>query len=311
MRYLKYIVAALLVLWLFTGVTQVDSTQRAVIRRFGRVLDYQPGPGLYVGFPWGIERVERVSMLERSVKVGFEPGVATDPEQAPPGQVLTGDHNLVNLQMKIAYSVQEDQIADFVMHGEQRVEAFLVRTTEAILTEWVAGRPVDEVLRQQGLASRVLALRIQECLAPYRLGIEVRAASVTHLAPPDEVKKSFEDVAQAHAEIDTRKNEADQTARRLSDKAAADALRTTRLATAYGQKLVLLAEAEAGNFTKRSEQYQQALKTNPQYLTALWWDEMSKLYERMRQNGRIDLLDNRLSADGLDITQFPPLPRKK
>jgi hypothetical protein len=49
---------------------------------------------------------------------------------------------------------------------------------------------------------------------------------------------------------------------------------------------------------------------DPNYLNALWWDEMNRLYARMRVNGRIDLLDHRLSGDGLDITQFPPIPKK-
>ena len=41
-------------------------------------------------------------------------------------------------------------------------------------------------------------------------------------------------------------------------------------------------------------------------LTAIWWDETGKLLVRMRDNGRIDLLDNRLGPDGLDLTQFAP-----
>ena len=53
------------------------------------------------------------------------------------------------------------------------------------------------------------------------------------------------------------------------------------------------------------------LKDNPHFLNAMWWDEMSRLYARLRDNGRIDLLDNHLGASGLDITQVPLLPRNK
>ena len=54
----------------------------------------------------------------------------------------------------------------------------------------------------------------------------------------------------------------------------------------------------------------QLSRENPNHLNGIWWDEISRLYARMRAGGRIDLLDHHLGADGLDITQFPPLPKK-
>ena len=50
---------------------------------------------------------------------------------------------------------------------------------------------------------------------------------------------------------------------------------------------------------------------NPDFLTAIWWDEIGKLFTKLRETGRIDLLDNHLGGDGLDITIAPPLPGKK
>ena len=49
----------------------------------------------------------------------------------------------------------------------------------------------------------------------------------------------------------------------------------------------------------------------PYYLNGVWWDEMSRLYARMRASGRLDLLDHHLAGDALDITQFAPQPKKK
>src|SRR4051794_33093007 len=118
MRRLLTAVAVLLLLgWLLTGVTQVRPGERAVVRRFGRVLPDKPGPGLYVGLPWGIDRIDRVAVeLLRSVTVGFQPGEESDASGVtPPGQLLTGDHNLINLQVVIDYAVVEDEVADFVV----------------------------------------------------------------------------------------------------------------------------------------------------------------------------------------------------
>ena len=43
-----------------TALTQVAPGEKAVVRRFGRVLADKPGPGLYRGLPWGMEQVDRV-----------------------------------------------------------------------------------------------------------------------------------------------------------------------------------------------------------------------------------------------------------
>ena len=59
-RFLLIALAVLLIVWLFTGVSQIRSNERAVVRRFGKIVA-QPGPGLWIGFPWGIDRVDRVA----------------------------------------------------------------------------------------------------------------------------------------------------------------------------------------------------------------------------------------------------------
>ena len=45
--------------YLLTGVAEIRPEERAVVRRFGRVVAL-PGPGLWVGLPYGIDRVDRV-----------------------------------------------------------------------------------------------------------------------------------------------------------------------------------------------------------------------------------------------------------
>ena len=63
-RLLLYPVVLLLVGYLLTGVTQVRPGERAVVRRFGRVLEQKPEPGLWIGLPWGMDRVDRVPAQE-------------------------------------------------------------------------------------------------------------------------------------------------------------------------------------------------------------------------------------------------------
>jgi membrane protease subunit HflK len=302
----------LLGLYLLTGVTQVRSDERAVVRRFGHVLDYQPGPGLWIGLPWGLERVDRVRVDEvRRVEVGYQPDADEDSSTTPPGQFLTGDHNLVNLQVIVNYAVRHDELVDYVVHANE-VDALVTRATETAIAEWVAGRTVDDVLVLGKVELPKWVFReVPRRLDEYHLGISIlESASVTHLLPPPQVKAAFDQVTQAQTEIRTRLNKAEQDAAQARSTAEADEFRMEQLAAAYARERILLARAEADRFEQRRQQYERMKRDNPNALTAIWWDEMGKLFVKMREGGRVDLLDHHLGPNGLDITIVTP-PKKK
>src|SRR5829696_204522 len=100
---LRYFLLLLLAAYLATGIYQVGPDERAVVRRFGQVVA-RPGPGLGFGLPWGIDRVDRVPVRAvRQLRAGYSPEAAVE-NTTPPGQLLTGDQNLVNVQLVIDYA---------------------------------------------------------------------------------------------------------------------------------------------------------------------------------------------------------------
>ena len=50
----------------------------------------------------------------------------------PAGQLLTGDHNLVNVQAVLTYKVRPDEEAEYVFQAD-RVDALLTRAVEAVM----------------------------------------------------------------------------------------------------------------------------------------------------------------------------------
>jgi membrane protease subunit HflK len=310
-RYLAGILVLVLAGYLLTGVTQVQPGERAVVRRFGRVVD-KPGPGLRFGLPYGMERVDRVPVdFLRRVHLGYQPELEAYDPVTPPGQLLTGDHNLVNVNIALDYAVRDEQVEDYVVQAE-RADALIARAAEAELALWVAGRTVDEVLLRGKIDLPVLLVRrTQERIEPYQLGIILRGASVAYLSPPEEVKSSFDEVTRAQTTVRTREHEARQEAASRLRQAQAEKVRIERQTDAYVQEQLVLARAEATNFIKRLQQYQTFRHTNPHYLAGIWWDEIGKLLATMKKTGRIDLLDNHLGGDGLDITLSPAMPKKK
>jgi membrane protease subunit HflK len=309
-RFLPLLLLALFA-YLATGIAQVGPDERAVVRRFGRVVA-RPGPGLWVGLPWGIEQVDRVKMKTWQLGVGAPPEEFGEAPTAAQLQLLTGDQNLVDLRLVVEYTPddRDGEIERYVAHGD-RLEGVLAREAESLAAEWIAGRPVDEVLLTGRAAiPQWMAPRLADRIAAAGLGLIVQRVSVEHLAAPREVFDAFQAVNQAQNRILTRENEARQeAAARLRD-AEATRFRLQTQADAYRREKVSLAKADADAFAKRLDQYRRLRATNPDVLAAIWWDEMGRTLLGMRGRGRVDVLDQHLGPNGLDVTQFLPAKKK-
>jgi membrane protease subunit HflK len=294
-----------------TGVMQVRPGERAVIRRFGRVLEENPGPGLWFGLPWGMDRVDRVAIDRvRGVEVGYDPE-EDESGLTPAGQLLTGDHNLVNLRVVVNYTVKEDAVAEFAVQAD-RVDGMVTHVAETALAEWVGGRTVDDVLiAAKAELPRWLVVHAQERLDAYGLGVRVQDATVTYDLPPNQVKAAFDNVTRAQTGMFTTVNEAEkQRLSTLRDKEA-ERDHILRQAMSYARKKRLDAVEEALAFEARADQYHVLRRDNPSFLSGIWYDVMNKLYVDLKKSERLDLLDHYLAGDEINFTSFPPQPHKK
>src|SRR5207237_10859827 len=102
---------------------------------------------------------------------GYEPDA--DPDvPLPPGHLLTGDQNVVAARLVIDYAVRADAVAVYVANRD-RVDGAVSRAAESALAEWVAARPVDDVLLTgKAVLPGVLTARLREGLETLNLGIE-------------------------------------------------------------------------------------------------------------------------------------------
>jgi membrane protease subunit HflK len=237
----------ILVAYLATGLYEVRPGERAVVRRFGRVLDETGLPGLNVGLPWGLDRVDRVAVDEqRRLEVGFQPGAANDP--APAGEVLTGDNHLIDLRATVYYRIDPARVVDFVLHQE-RVEPILQRAAEGALAAVLAGYRIDPVLLGQ---ARDLEPRLQahlvNALQPYQIGVLVEGVNLTSAQPPKDLAEIFLEVnrARTQKEIDERKALGERQTTVSIARQEAQTTRTGAQVAAHDR--LSRARAEAANF---------------------------------------------------------------
>lgn len=309
----RYLILLAIIIYFLTGISQVRPEERGVVRRFGQVVA-RPGPGLWVGLPWGIDRIDRVPVrTTQQLTVGYNPENWSEVGGTPPGQFLTGDHNLVNVQLVLQYAIGESdqELDDYVMHMDQ-VDAVLGRVVEAATGEWTAGEPVDQVLLTGSAAIPTWIMdRIAERLPKFRLGIRVQRVSVSYLAPPEEVRAAFEAVTQAQTGIRTKEFQARQEASQGERRAEALRYKLEQEAGEYRDTQLRQANADAAEFLAQLAAYREVSKTNPDALAFLWWDEMRKAIAGLKnRGGRVEPLDAYLGTSGLDITQLIS-PRKR
>ncbi|HWG41584.1 MAG TPA: protease modulator HflK [Gemmataceae bacterium] len=309
MRYLR-ILFVLVVAYLLTGVVQIRPGERGVVRRFGRLLTERLEPGLSFQLPWGMDRVDKVAVDRvQSVVVGYQEDDSSG-ESMPSGQLLTGDHNLVNVQAVLTYKVRHDEEAEYVLQAD-RVDALLTRAVEAVMARWVASRNVDDVLLngKNDLREVLAGDKVQELIEPYHLGVQLLDARVALIAPPDEVKPAFDSVALAQTRNTTMRNQAEQQVAGDLRRAEAEVYRIEQETIAFAQSRKLLAHKDAEGFLRRLHEYEIGRRNNPRYLRQIWEEERGKLFARLKQNGQIDLLDHHLGANGLDLFTAPAAPK--
>jgi membrane protease subunit HflK len=305
-RWLGSLVFVGLLGWtVWSAITLVQPGERAVVRRLGRLLPERPAPGLHVGWPWGIDRVDRVAVSQvRRVAIGY---VSADeaPHDTPWGQVLVGDRNLMNVQAEIEYRVREDQVEQFVLNAE-RLEPVLARCGEAALAEWFAHNTVETALTGwQATLPRFARDRTQARVDVSRLGIVVEQVNIKRIFVPDEVKSDFELWTKSLNRGKTLQTAAKQQAESRVSEAKTQVANGARDAATDAASAVVLARAEAEVFLQRLKHYQDMTRTDPDVINTLWRDGMNALYAALRERGRIDVLDHFLSSEGLTITDFP------
>jgi len=303
-RFLLAVLALALVGWFATGIAKVRSDERAVVRRFGKVVA-RPGPGLWIGWPSGIDRIDRVKVQTvRQLEVGPTADTSDDPNAT--GQYLTGDQNLIHLRIVLEYAVddRDGTFEQFVVH-EDRLEAILTREVESLAGEWAAGIDIDRaLLGGRSLLPAWMLPRLKDRLVALNLGVLVQRIALDTVAPPAEVRPAFEAVNQAQIAAGTKENEARLDAARRLREAETVKFQLARRAEAETSAKLSAAQAEADVFVSRLVRYRALAATNPDVLETIWWNETGKLLAALKARGRIDVLDAYLAGNGLDITQF-------
>lgn len=251
-----------LLAWAATGIYSVGHNERAIVRRFGKLVPEVRGSGLHVGLPYGIDRVTRLKVFEtKRVAVGMALGQRALGRQVEPQQAetLTGDRNLIVVSTVVHYTIRFDpddeakaakQLAAYLF-GVADVPALIRNKAGSALTAVISTMPVDDVLTigRETIREQVRS-RVQADLDGHGVEIDVTAVLLEELAPPQEVADAFRDVITARADKDRSINEADGYRNRVVPQARGEAQRLRTESEGYATEVVEKATGDAQRFAQ-------------------------------------------------------------
>jgi modulator of FtsH protease HflK len=261
------VLVVLLALWLMSGVYTVAPDEKAVILRFGK-LSQVVEPGLHYHMPPPIEMhiIRSVTKVYRE-EIGFrtvDPGPPARYRQKPDESLmLTGDENIVNVEVAVQYRVTDVVKALFSV---QRLGAFegggdgLVHdAAEAALRQVVGRHGIDEVLTEGKLKVQTeIEEKLQESFDLYDCGLAVESVQLQSVGPPSQVDSAFKDVASAKEDRERLVNEARGYQNDVIPKARGEAERMVKEAESYRVERIRRAQGDADRFNAVYAEYVKA-----------------------------------------------------
>ena len=244
-----------LVIWLASGIYTVDPGEQAALRRVGKFNSAQ-GPGLHWFWPapigtLAIVNVEEVKRLELGLR-GATPILAES-------LMITGDENLVDVQLVVQYDIQRSLLEDdgtvvsaveqFLFRSADPDGAILKSAAESALRQVVGQRDIDDVLTilKEEVQAEAKEL-LQALLDSYQTGIRVREVKLQNVQAPSQVQDAFDDVVRAKEDKERIIREAEAYQADILPRALGSAQRTIRGAEAFKAERVARAEGEASRF---------------------------------------------------------------
>jgi len=232
----------LALLWLASGMFQVNASEKGVVQRFGRFTEVR-NEGWGWAFPWPIETVTKVNVSQVN-SVEYK------------SRVLTADVNLVEIRIAIQY-LNADPVK--VLFQVRDVEGTLREVSESAIREVVGQASLDDVLgaARQRITDSTKE-RIQRTLDGYNAGLRIVSVNLTDVQVPDAVVAAQRDANKAIEDRERFSKEALAYTNDRVPKAEGDAQRLILNAEAYKAQVLAQAEGDVARFNSVYSIYAQA-----------------------------------------------------
>lgn len=270
-------IMALLLLWLGSGVYNIEEGEEAAIIRFGR-FDRIGTPGLNYHLPYPIEtkEVEKVNQSRR-IEIGYRSSGKGQTSTAQNSLrdinsesiMLTGDENIVELNVDVMWHISS--LADYIFNVSNPHDT-VKSAAESAIREVIGNTPISSVLsnQKQAITEKVENL-IQQTLNQYHAGVMIEQVQLLRAEPPKEVIQAYRDVQTAKADKEKEINQAQSYSNDIIPKARGQAAKALEGAEGYKAEVIAKAKGDASRFNSIYSEYAMGkeVTTSRLYLEAI------------------------------------------
>lgn len=231
----------LCVVYILSGVYFISWDEVGIVRRFGMVVNDNSTAGIHYRLP---APFEQVTIIKKDNVRKVETGRL---------ELLTGDTNLVNVNMSVHYKV--DDASDYILNVSN-LEMLITSSTTTSIREIVGKKPIDYLLTEGKADVEQLAMfSLQDSMDKNGAGIKIVGVQLVEVSPPESVLSSFQDLASARQDKAIYINEAMSYNNALIPQANANAYTQISEAEAYRDQKIKMAEGDAAMFAEKLEAY--------------------------------------------------------
>lgn len=260
-RLLTPVIGIILILWVTSGIYKVGPGEVGVVLQFGRHVRIAE-PGLNFRLPWPIQTHDVVNVRSvRSAEIGYRTldnrrtgrSIQRIAEEA---LMLTGDENIVEVQLFVQYIVQDP--VKFLFRARDPEET-LAATAEVALRSVVGRNTIDHTMTEgRGEVEADLREHLQFLLDGYETGLLATEVRLLVVDAPDQVRNAFHDVVRAWEDRERITQEAEGYSEDILPRARGEAIEMIREAEAYRERRILRAQGEADRFLAVLAEYKTA-----------------------------------------------------
>ncbi len=254
--YYKIILALIFLLWIASGIYQVQPSEQGVILRLGKYIETTDA-GLHYHLPYPFEEVYIVDTTkERSINIGDTESLnkkSSSIDVFTESHMLTGDENIVDINLTVVWNIKD---AKSFLFKTRAPETTIRVAAQSVLREIIGLSKMEDVITgERDKIENNTKKELQQLLDGFETGVNIVRVKLQKADPPRQVIDAFNEVQRAKTDAERFKNEAEAYANEVLPKAEGEAIKRTQEAEAYKQAVISKAEGEAKRFSSVYDAY--------------------------------------------------------
>ncbi len=265
--YTKIILIGLVGFYLLSGFYTVKQNEIAIVKRFGKIISSNVKPGLSYAIPWPIDRVEKIA--SKNIESIFIDDFAEYPTENSYGRVfteetslktylITGDNNIVNLQILIKYAI--DDPIKYTQNFKNIKDIIESIATSKLLTYFTSVSIDDMLIKNRSQIQFKLKEMIQKRVTQLNTGIRVVFIDVKKISPPSFILPYFNDVINANIDKKKMIEEAKGYKTKIISDLRIMAQKNINEAESYANNLLAKTNGDVNKFNLQYQEYKKSPK---------------------------------------------------